>query len=224
MDKKLVILSGPACVGKGPLRKALRRQHPDLQYQELVLCTSRKPREGEVHGREFYFLPRALFAQLDPDRFIVGNVRSDVQAIDMEQVRELLDANDLILAEVYPTLGQELMAWASRQPDMDFTIRTVALVPLSHDEIKQRAQKEGKTRQKIAYEETKCKLVRRAQDPPEKIEERASLAYDEIKAMAGYTDTIVNHTGEDDAEAWSDPLDDEPQSVLDQFAVILRDC
>lgn len=227
--KKLVILSGPACVGKGPLRRALRHYHPEIKYAELVLCTSRQPRlkkdtgTYEVHGVDYYFLPRGLFAQLDERHFIIEEVRSDLQAVDIHQVKELLKKNDLILAEVFYTLGRSLMKWLERQIGLKFTIRSVSLVPLSNEEIRKKVRKTGKKPEQIIYETMKAKLERRAVDSPDKIEERALSAYKEIEGMANYTDRIVNHAGEDDKKEWSDPLRPEAQRVLDEFVAILKD-
>lgn len=226
--KKLVILSGPSCVGKGPLREALRRYYPEIEYGELVLCTSHRPRKKdshsyEVHGIDYYFLPRSLFYQLDRERFIVGNVRSDIQAIDIGQVEELLKSYDLILAEVYYTLGQSLMEWVRRQSDLEFTVRSVALVPLSKEEIQEEVMRTGKTPKQIIYEVMKAKLEKRGKGTAAEIEERASLAFEEIEGMATYTDCIVNHAGEDDIKEWSDPLGPEAKRVLDEFVKILME-
>lgn len=227
--KKLVILSGPSCVGKGPLRKALSRYHPEIKYAELVLCNSRKPRlkkdtgSYEVHGVDYYFLPRSLFAQLDPNRFIIGEVRSDIQAIDIGQVEELLKDNSLILAEVFYTLGRSLMEWVRRQSSLEFVIRSVALVPLDEQEIQEKVRKTGKEPRQIVYETMKAKLERRGEDSLAKIEERASSAFEEIEGMASYTDHIVNHAGEDNKNEWSDPLGEEAQRVLNEFVAILKD-
>lgn len=228
-QKKLVVLSGSSCVGKGPLREALRCRHSEIRYAELVLCTSRQPRfksssgSYEVHGKDYYFLPRSLFAQLDPNRFIVGNVRSDVQAMDMGQVAELLENHSLIVAEVFCTLGRSLMRWASERSGLDFVIRSVALTPLSEQEIQTTVMATGKTPQQIVYETMKAKLVRRAEDAPAKIEERASSAWTETLATADCTDHIINHAGEDDRHEWFNPLGSEAQRVLDEFAAILQD-
>jgi guanylate kinase len=108
--KKIVVLSGPSCVGKGPLKQAVRRYHPEIKLAELVLCTSRKPRfraetrTYEVHGIDFYFLPRSMFDQLDKNRFIVANGRSDVQAIDISQVREFLEGYDIDSVKSFPQI------------------------------------------------------------------------------------------------------------------------
>lgn len=228
-EKKLVVLSGPSCVGKGPLRKALSRCYPEIKYAELVLCNSRRPRlkkdtaSYEVHGVDYYFLPRGLFAQLDQKRFIVTEVRSDIQAIDMAQVEELLRNNNLILAEVFYTLGRSLIEWARKQSNLEFAIRSVALVPLSDEEIQEEVKKTGKEPKQIVYETMKAKLERRAEDSLAKIEERASSAFEEIEGMSGYTDRIINHAGEDDKGEWrSDPLGPEAQRVLSEFVAILK--
>jgi guanylate kinase len=54
---RLVILSGPSCVGESPLAKALDRFHPDLSanLQPIVLFNSRSPRPGERDGEDYHF-------------------------------------------------------------------------------------------------------------------------------------------------------------------------
>ena len=230
MKKKLVVLSGPSCVGKGPLRQALRQYHPEIKSVELVLCNSRRPRlktetgpgTYEVHGIDYYFLPRSLFGQLDRNKFVVGNVRSDIQAIDMMQVHELMEGYNLILAEVFHTLGRSLMEWSKSQIEFDFEVRSVFLLPLSNEEIKEMARKGSKTPEEVIYEVMKAKLERRGKDSPQKIEERARSAFCEMQDALNYTDRIVNHAGEDDRKEWSDPLGTEAQRVLDAFVKVLQ--
>lgn len=55
----LMVVSGPSGVGKGTLVKKLIAKRPDVV--ESVSCTTRAPREGEVHGREYYFLTKKEF-------------------------------------------------------------------------------------------------------------------------------------------------------------------
>jgi guanylate kinase len=228
MNKKLVVLSGPSCAGKGPLRKALRRYYPEIKFAELVLCNSRRPRlrgdtnTYEVHGIDFYFLPRGLFEQLDRSRFIVANVRSDIQAIDMIQVHELLEGYDLVLAEVFHTLGKSLMDWAKGQSELDVKVRSVFLLPLSDGEIEEMTRQSNKPPEQVVYEVMKVKLERRGEDPPHKIEERAHSAFLEMQNARYYTDCIINHAGEDNRKEWSDPLGPEAQRVLNEFVKVLQ--
>jgi guanylate kinase len=228
LKKKLIVLSGPSCVGKGPLKQAVRRYHPEIKLAELVLCTSRNPRlkagtkTYEVHGIDFYFLPRSIFGQLDKNRFIVANVRSDIQAIDIAQVRELLEGYDIVLVEVFHELGKSLMEWVKSQADLDFKINSVFLLPISQEEIEEIAKTINKPPEEIVYEVMKAKLEKRGEDPPYKIEERARSAYKEMLSSLYYTNVIVNYAGEDDRKEWSDPLGLEAQRVLNEFIEVLK--
>lgn len=56
----LIVLSGPSGVGKGTVRKALfNREDHNLVYS--ISMTTRSPREGEVDGREYFFVSREQF-------------------------------------------------------------------------------------------------------------------------------------------------------------------
>src|SRR5438094_8816524 len=88
----LVVLSGPSCVGKSPLAKALRRFHPDLsaKLQPIVLYNSRSPRPGERDGEDYHFRPREQIEALrDRERYVVMDVRGDLQALDLEDLSAL---------------------------------------------------------------------------------------------------------------------------------------
>ena len=94
---RLVILSGPSCVGKSPLDKALARFHPQLRsrLQPLVLYNSRDPRPGEVDGSDYHFRARSQVEALDgEDRYVVMDVRGDLQALDLDDLSALLEGKD----------------------------------------------------------------------------------------------------------------------------------
>ena len=56
----LVIISGPSGVGKGTIRKALF-EIPDNNFCYSVSMTTRKPREGEIDGQDYFFVSREEF-------------------------------------------------------------------------------------------------------------------------------------------------------------------
>ncbi len=59
MKNKLLVISGPSGVGKGTLVKALKARRADVV--ESISCTTRPPREGETHGKEYFFLTKEEF-------------------------------------------------------------------------------------------------------------------------------------------------------------------
>src|SRR5690606_17511604 len=74
----LIVISGPSGVGKGTVRRALfNMTNHNLVYS--VSMTTRPPREGEVDGRDYYFVDRESFEQsIKEKRFLewaefVGN-------------------------------------------------------------------------------------------------------------------------------------------------------
>jgi guanylate kinase len=223
---KLIVLSGPSCVGKGPLLAALRREHPEIDFAQPVRLMSRKPRlkratgQYEVHGVDCYFLPRSLFAMLDPQYFIVGENRSEMQAIDLEQVRGLLKERGLVIMELFHTLAVRLIEWGHSRENL--TMRSVFLLPLGEEEIVERMQLDSKTWDQVIYEEMKAKLLRRREDPPEKIEERARSASIEMSSAPMFDYQIINHAGEDAQEEWQTPLGPEASRVLQEFLAIVQ--
>jgi guanylate kinase len=66
---KVFVITGPSGVGKGTLIKVLLERVPDLALS--VSATTRQPREGEVHGRDYHFLTEEQFKERrDADDFL----------------------------------------------------------------------------------------------------------------------------------------------------------
>ena len=50
----LIVVSGPAGVGKGTVVRRLTERNRDIVFS--VSATSRTPRQGEVDGKNYYFI------------------------------------------------------------------------------------------------------------------------------------------------------------------------
>ena len=61
MRNVLLVVSGPSGVGKGTLVKELITRRQDVV--ESVSCTTRAPREGEIHGKHYFFLSKEEFTK-----------------------------------------------------------------------------------------------------------------------------------------------------------------
>ena len=55
----LMAVSGPSGVGKGTIVKTILQRRDDVV--ESVSCTTRAPREGEIHGKHYFFLSHEEF-------------------------------------------------------------------------------------------------------------------------------------------------------------------
>ena len=59
MNKKLFVLSGSSGVGKGTVLKGFLEKNPNFMLS--ISCTTRKPREGEVDGVNYFFISKEEF-------------------------------------------------------------------------------------------------------------------------------------------------------------------
>lgn len=65
MDKRgiLVVVSGFSGAGKGTIMKQLLEEYPD-RYALSISATTRKPRPGECHGKEYFFVSKEEFEEM----------------------------------------------------------------------------------------------------------------------------------------------------------------
>ena len=132
---RFVILSGPSCVGKGPLYSALRKFHPDLagRLKQVVLYNSRDPRPGEQEGVDYYFRSRSEIEELAiQSGYTSAIVRGDLQAIEAASIRAILDQGQDAFFEGNPFIPAKLSELRELQEIQ--TLR-IFLSPLSEDEI-----------------------------------------------------------------------------------------
>jgi guanylate kinase len=221
---RLVILSGPSCVGKSPLDRALARCYPALRQRlhKLVLYNSRAPRPGERDGVDYHFRARPQIEALRPDtRFALLDVRGDLQALNLPELTALLEHGDAFF-EGNPFVGRLLQT----HPALSRMRRlSVFLAPLSKEEIvflKDPAR--GLSLPDLVTDVMRRKLLRRTRRQKgelslkdlENIERRASSAFRELREAAQFDWVIPNHDGEDSDnwEAFYHPLGDARRALL----------
>jgi guanylate kinase len=227
---RLIILSGPSCVGKSPLKKALRKFYPHLtsQLKTLVLFNSRAPRPGELDGVDYHFRTRSQIGALKADtRYAVLEVRGDMQALDLDELKSLLHQHDAFF-EGNPLVGRLLLT----HPLLgDVRRLSIFLSPLSKDEIAYlTAPERGLALPEFVTDVMRRKLLRRVRhqkgEPSlldlEDIETRASSAHAEMKEAWHFDHVIPNHDGEDSDnwEAFYYPIGDARKAVDSVAAII----
>lgn len=60
---KIIAICGKSAAGKDSLLQEIMRTNPEVH--EIVSCTTRPPREGEVQGKNYYFMSVEEFAHKD---------------------------------------------------------------------------------------------------------------------------------------------------------------
>jgi|SRR5271165_2782588 len=228
---RLVILSGPSCVGKTPLYKALGKFYPELhsQFYKLVLFNSRSPRPGERDGVDYHFRTRAQVEALRAnDRYAVLEARNDLQALDVRELESLLQRGHVFF-EGNPFVGCALQS----HPRLANANRlSIFISPLSKEEIAylQKPERNVSLRDFLT-DVMRRKLLRRTRRQKgelsapdlEDIEKRASSAYRELQEAWRFQFVIPNHDGEDSDnwEAFYYPIGD-ARKTLEAFAATLR--
>ena len=92
MDGLLIVMSGFSGAGKGTVMKKLLSEYDNYVFS--VSMTTRKPREGEVDGREYFFVDRKTFEEnIAKDGFVeyaeyCGNYYGTPKAYIIEQLKQ----------------------------------------------------------------------------------------------------------------------------------------
>ena len=202
---RVVILSGPSCVGKSPLYRCLGKFYPELhkQLRKLVLVNSRDPRPGEIDGVDFHFRTRAQVERLrDDERYAVLEARTDLQAVDVEELESLLQHGDVFF-EGNPYVARALQT----HPRLESARRlSIFISPLSKEEITYlKAPERDVSLEELLTNIMRSKLLRRTRrqkgelSAPDlaNVETRASSAYRELETAWHFQYVIPNHDGED---------------------------
>lgn len=133
----LIVLSGPSGVGKGTVRKALFDM-PGHNLTYSVSMTTRKPRDGEVDGKDYYFVSRKEFErQIAKDNLLeyaefVGNYYGTPR----DKVEEQLRQGKEVFVEIDVNGAMQLR---QKMPDAVF----IFLVPPSKEALYDRLKERG---------------------------------------------------------------------------------
>lgn len=162
----ILIFSAPSGAGKSTLINFLLSERKDLEFS--ISATTRQPRGVEEHGKEYYFITNPEFEKL---------IRDD-QLVEWQQVYS---------GTYYGTLKSEIERIESSGHHVVFDVdvegginlkrifgddaRSIFVAPPSVAELRKR-------------------LINRATDAPEKIEERVAKATSEME-KAQYFDTVI---------------------------------
>lgn len=180
---RLIVLCGPAGVGKGTVLGRVREQHPQIWLS--VSATTRKPRPGEVDGVNYFFMTEQEFlAKEDAGEFLET---ADVFGLahygtPVKPVVEHLEQNIPVILEIDI---QGARSVKQRAGELGLDVVTVFIAPPSFEELKRR-------------------LVGRGTETPEQQAKRLETAKIELAAEPEFDKVIVNNVVDDAAnELWN---------------------
>lgn len=162
----LVVVSGFSGAGKGTLIKALLKKYDN--YALSISATTRKPREGEADGREYFFVTREKFEQMMKENQLIEYAQyvNNYYGTPREYVfRKMAEGQDVILEiEI-----QGALKIKEQFPEA----LLLFVVPPSAGELRRR-------------------LLRRGTESMEVIQARLCRAADEAQGMSSYHYLLIN--------------------------------
>ncbi|MFW5992241.1 MAG: guanylate kinase [Halanaerobiaceae bacterium] len=132
----LIVLSGPSGVGKGTVLKRFLKEYRDVEYS--VSATTRAKREGEIEGKDYFFLTEDRFFQMvEQDMFIEwAEVHNNYYGTPRNYVENILQEGKDIILEIDIQGARQVQ---KTYPEAIF----VFLLPPSLKELEKRLDKRG---------------------------------------------------------------------------------
>ena len=164
----LIILSSPSGAGKTTLARRLQAWDNAIEFS--ISATTRPPRTGEEHGREYYFHTREQFETKISEGAMLehAEVFGNLYGSPLGPVDRVVQNGKDVLFDVDWQGGQQI-----RNSTLGKHVLSVFLLPPSIQELERR-------------------LVSRQQDAREVIEKRMAESRDEISHWPEYDYVLVN--------------------------------
>ena len=175
---RLIIFSAPSGSGKSTIVQWLMKEHPELKLYFSISCTSRAPRGTEQNGVEYFFLT--------PEEF-----RTKIQN------DEFLEYEEVYQDRFYGTLKAQVERQREAGQNVVFDVDVKGGI-----NIKKYYGDEALSLfiQPPSVEELRRRLVGRATDTPEAIEQRLAKAEYEMTFAPQFDSIVINDNLEEAKE------------------------
>ncbi len=177
---RILVVAGPSGSGKSTLLKKLLADYAHFRF--AVSCTTRPPRAGEEHGREYYFIDQVEF-----DKRVADGDFAEWEALHANRYGTLISELDRIRAEgCHPVLDVDVKGALNIQRRLPDSLLVFIAPP--------------------SLEVLEARLRRRKSESEEQIRIRLARSKEELDLAPRFDVQIVNDELEDSYHALQDCL------------------
>lgn len=175
MKGKVFIISAPSGAGKTTLCSEILRMMPNIRFS--VSYTTRKPRPGEVDGKDYLFVSEDIFKKMiEQGEFIEwAEVHGNLYGTSRKVINDIIESGKDVMLDIDVQGAQQM------RNNFKGGIYIFVLPP-SLDALRKRLRDRG-------------------QNSPEEIERRVKRAIEEIREYKRYDYVIVNDVFQDALDA-----------------------
>lgn len=166
---RVLVLSGPSGVGKTTIVRRLVH-HAPVKLVKAISATTRPPRAGEVHGRDYYFL--------SSEEFEAGRARGDF--VECEEVHKHGYWYGTLKSEMQRAFDQG--GWSFLEIDVRGALQVMAQYPEAVTIFLKTP----------SLDEYETRLRNRGTESEEVIRRRLQTAHDELQHASRYQHQVVN--------------------------------
>lgn len=178
MNKKglLIVITGPSGVGKRTVWTPLFEEK-DLNLVFSISMTTRKQREGEINGVDYYFVTFKEFEQAIKDHKLLeyATYADNYYGTPLDLVNNMRNQGKNVVLEIEPQGGLNIIHYC--QKNHDDGLLTIFIAPPSIEELKNR-------------------LINRHTESMETINKRIAVAEWEVEQSKQYQYKIINEKGD----------------------------
>ena len=150
---KLIVFSAPSGAGKTTLVKHALENKNNIQFS--ISCTTRDKRDGEEHGKDYYYItPEEFKAKIQNNEFVeyeevytnnfYGTLKSEVERITSNGNSVIFDIDVIGALNIKKLYGEECLTVFVHPPSLDILKdRLISRNTESEEKLKQRIDKAG---------------------------------------------------------------------------------
>jgi guanylate kinase len=163
----ILLLSGPSGCGKSSLLKYLYKNIDNYYFS--ISTTTRSPRDGEQHGKEYYFVTKEEFEEdIKNDNFLEwAKVHDNYYGTSLKPIIKALEESKLVIFDI------DVQGFKIVKEKLDYLTTSVFITTATLNELESR-------------------LINRATDSEETIKVRLENALQELQDLNLYDYLIVN--------------------------------